>query len=136
MEKIIALILVFLLTFCVAPAMAENITIGAKVAEIDKYGQAQLDISKADFTRAGFDLGDIVTVTCGSYIGIEPGTEKFDLIAEKNILEMLYIMTDLEPGASLAETDLKAAAEIYLLNNGMGEKTLKQLEEKLSSRGL
>ena len=66
MEKIIALILVFLLTFCIAPALAENITIGAKVAEIDKYGQAQLDISKADFTGAGFDLGDIVTVTCGS----------------------------------------------------------------------
>ena len=69
MEKIIALILVFLLTFCIAPALAENITIGAKVAEIDKYGQAQLDISKADFTGAGFDLGDIVTVTCESYIG-------------------------------------------------------------------
>ena len=37
MEKIIALILVFLLTFCIAPALAENITIGAKVAEIDNY---------------------------------------------------------------------------------------------------
>lgn len=361
MEKIIALILVFLLTFCIAPALAENITIGAKVAEIDKYGQAQLDISKADFTGAGFDLGDIVTVTCGSYIGdmpvfdgyyadrgscmlrinpyedkislcinygnfsetagvgagdavtvamkdkggalatqelnalvysddradfasdavfanfrpvaegilyrsaspidnktnrahcadsliqeagvqtvlnmadtpedivayiaaddfdspyyghlfeagkvfalematdfasdafaegivkgfsflaegdtpylvhclegkdrtgfaimvlealmgwneeqivadymqtytnyygIEPGTEKFDLIAEKNILEMLRIMVDPEPGISLAETDLKAAAETCLLNSGMGEKTLKQLEAKLSS---
>ena len=45
MEKIIALILVFLLTFCIAPALAENITIGAKVAEIDKYGQAQLDLA-------------------------------------------------------------------------------------------
>ena len=71
--------------------------------------------------------------TYTNYYGIEPGTEKFDLIAEKNILEMLRIMADPEPGISPAETDLKAAAETCLLNSGMGEKTLKQLEAKLSS---
>ena len=71
-KKIITLILVLLLTLCIAPADAENITISTRVVGIDKYGQAQLDISKADFTGAGFDLGDIVTVTCGSYIGDMP----------------------------------------------------------------
>ena len=70
--------------------------------------------------------------TYTNYYGIEPGTEKFDLILEKNIREMLCIMADLEPGTSLAEIDLKAAAETYLLNNGMDEKILKQLEAKLS----
>ena len=49
-KKIITLILVFLLTLCIAPADAENITISTRVVGIDKYGQAQLDISKADFT--------------------------------------------------------------------------------------
>lgn len=70
--------------------------------------------------------------TYNNYYGIEPGTEKFDLILEKNIREMLCIMAGLEPGSSLAEIDLKAAAETYLLNNGMDAKLLKQLEAKLS----
>ena len=363
MKKLSALILVFLLILCIVPAMAEVPTVDAKVTRINKYGHAQLDITEAEFTRAGFDLGDIVTVTCGSYIGdmpvfngyyvdrgsfmlrvapnsgvislcvnygnfseaagigvgdavtivmkekggalatqevnalvysddradfasdevfanfrpvaegklyrsaspidnkanrahyadrliqdagvqtvmnmantpeeivvfiaakdfdspyyrdlfeagkvftlqmaidftseafaegivkgfsflaeedtpylvhclegkdrtgfaimvlealmgwneaqivadymqtytnyygLEPGTEKFDLIAEKNILEMLCIMADMEPGTSLAETDLKAAAETYLLSNGMEQEALKQLETKLSSDG-
>lgn len=44
-------------------------------------------------------------------------------------------MANLEPGTSLAETDLKAAAESYLLGNGMEQEALKQLETKLSSDG-
>ncbi len=70
--------------------------------------------------------------TYTNYYGIEPGTEKFDLILEKNIKEMLCILAGLEPGTSLAEIDIKAAAETYLLNNGMDAKLLKQLEAKLS----
>ena len=69
--------------------------------------------------------------TYTNYYGIEPGTEKFDLVLEKNIMEMLCIMAGLEPGTSLTEIDLKAAAETYLLNNGMDEILLKQLEAKL-----
>ena len=61
--------------------------------------------------------------TYTNYYGIEAGTEKFNLILEKNIMEMLCIMAGLEPGTSLAEIDLKAASETYLLNNGMDEKT-------------
>ena len=72
-------------------------------------------------------------LTYTNYYGIEPGTEKYDLIAEKNIMEMLRVMAELEPGTSLAESDLKAAAETYLLNNGMEEESLKQLEVKLTS---
>ena len=71
--------------------------------------------------------------TYTNYYGIEPGTEKFDLIVKNNIMEMLCIMADLEPGSSLAEVNLKAAAESYLLGYGMDEESLKQLEAKLTS---
>lgn len=71
--------------------------------------------------------------TYANYYGIEPGTGKYDLIAEKNILELLCIMAGLKPGTSLSEIDLKAAAETYLLNNGMEEEALMQLEAKLTS---
>ena len=69
--------------------------------------------------------------TYDNYYGIVPGTDKYDMIVEKNIEEMLCIVAGLEVGSSLAETDLKAAAEAYLLNHGMNEETLKQLEAKL-----
>ncbi len=72
MKKYIALILVSLLSLCMVPAVAETNSIGARIVGIDQYGQAQLDITEADFTRAGFDLGDIVTVTCGNYTGDMP----------------------------------------------------------------
>lgn len=72
MKKHIALILVLLLSLCMLPTMAEVPAIGAKVVEINEYGHARLDITEADFNRAGFDLGDIVTVTCGSYTGDMP----------------------------------------------------------------
>jgi hypothetical protein len=71
--------------------------------------------------------------TYDNYYGIRPGTDKYDMIVEKNIKEMLCIMAGLEAGSSLAETDLKAAAEAYLLNHGMNEETLKRLEAKLAS---
>jgi len=69
--------------------------------------------------------------TYDNYYGILPGTAKYDLIVEKNIQEMLCYVAGLESGSSLAETDLKAAAERYLLNHGMAEEALKQLESKL-----
>lgn len=69
--------------------------------------------------------------TYTNYYGIEPGTEKYDMIAEKNIREMLCIMAGLEYGTSLEDISLKAAAENYLISHGMDEDTLKLLEEKL-----
>lgn len=71
--------------------------------------------------------------TYTNYYDIEPGTDKYDLIVEKNIQEMLLFMTGLEADTSLAETDLQAAAEAYLVNNGMSEESLKRLEAKLTS---
>ena len=72
MKKLSALILVFLLTLGIVPAMAEAPAIDARVVRINEYGHANLDITEAEFARAGFELGDIVTVTCGSYLGDMP----------------------------------------------------------------
>lgn len=84
----------------------------------------------------GWSQAQIVTdymKTYDNYYGILPDTAKYDLIVEKNIQEMLYYVAGLETGASLAETDLKAAAEAYLLNHGMAEEALEQLEAKLTA---
>lgn len=84
----------------------------------------------------GWDEAQIVAdymVTYANYYGVEPGIEKYDIIVEKNIMEMPCIMAGPEPGTPLAETELKAAAEAYLLKNGMDKEALKKLEAKLTS---
>ena len=70
-----------------------------------------------------------------NYYGIEPGTKKYDTIAEKNVKEMMRSVAGLEKGASLEGTDLRKAAEAYLAGHGMAETTLKTLEEKLGRPG-
>ena len=72
MKKHVAHVLVFLLSLMMFSGMAEAAYIGAMITGIDTYGQAWLDITEADFHGAGFDLGDVVTVTCGSYTGDMP----------------------------------------------------------------
>ena len=76
---------------------------------------------------------DDYMLTYANYYGIEPGTDNYDLIVEKNIRPMLNLVTGTEQGTSLTDVGLKAAAEAYLLDNGMDEATLKQLEAKLTS---
>jgi len=72
MKRSIALVLVFLLSVMVYSGTAEVASIDARVVQINAYGQAKLDITEPDFTAAGFDLGDIVTVTFGSFTGDMP----------------------------------------------------------------
>jgi protein tyrosine/serine phosphatase len=71
--------------------------------------------------------------TYSNFYGIEPGTDRYDLIMEKNIEEMLRYMEALQTDTSTSETDLKTAAEAFLLENGMAEEALKRLEAKLAS---
>lgn len=66
-----------------------------------------------------------------NYYGIEAGTEKYDMIVEKNIKEMLRSVAGLETGASLDGVDLQFAAEAYLTRHGMAEETIKALEAKI-----
>ncbi len=72
MKKCLAIVIAFQLLFAMIPVMAEGITVQGNVAEIEKYGHAQLDITIEDFNDAGFELGDIVTVSAGSYTGDMP----------------------------------------------------------------
>ena len=72
MKKILSLALAFLLILAWATAMAEEIEVRGKVAEIEKHGHARLNITIEDFNNAGFVLGDVVTVTAGSFSGDMP----------------------------------------------------------------
>ncbi len=51
---------------------SDEVSMTGKVTEIEKYGHALLDITIADFENAGFALGDVVTVTAGTYSGDMP----------------------------------------------------------------
>lgn len=70
-------------------------------------------------------------ISYANYYGIEAGTDRYEMIAEKNIREMMRTVAGLEKGASLEDTDIQAAAEAYLLNHGMTEAALRTLQEKL-----
>ena len=73
--------------------------------------------------------------TYANYYGIGPGNVRYDMIVEKNIGDMLRIVTGQENGASLADVDLRAAAEHFLLDHGMTGEALGQLEAKLAADG-
>ncbi|MBR5010003.1 MAG: tyrosine-protein phosphatase, partial [Clostridia bacterium] len=66
-----------------------------------------------------------------NYYGVEEGTEKYGMIAQKNIMEMLWAVTGLEKGASLEGVDLAKAAEDYLLSHGMAAGAIEALKTKL-----
>ncbi len=72
MKRLLCSVLVVLLALGAYPAMAEAVSISCKVVRVNEYGHAKLDITEADFTGAGFALGDVVTVTGGSYTGDMP----------------------------------------------------------------
>ena len=72
MKKILSLLMCVMLLCALLPAGAEEISVTAKVAEIEQYGHAQLDITIEDFNNAGFELGDIITVKAGNYEGDMP----------------------------------------------------------------
>ena len=67
-----------------------------------------------------------------NYYHIEIGSDKYEMIAEKNIRDMLRTVAGLEKGASLADVDLQAAAEQYLLAHGMTPEALAALKAQLA----
>ena len=74
MKRILALVLVLVMALptalCFAEENAPSVT--GKVTEIEKYGHAVLDVTIEAFNGAGFALGDIVTVTAGTFTGDIP----------------------------------------------------------------
>ena len=63
-----------------------------------------------------------------NYYGVEPGSEKYQLISQKNVLEMLKEITGSPDPAS---QNLAAAAEAYLLAHGMRQEDVQALQVKL-----
>ena len=71
-------------------------------------------------------------VSYENYYGIEPDTEKYDMIIKKNIMKMLPIIAGTD---TLESADLAAATETWLIHSGMEPEAVKTLKEKLSSSG-
>ncbi|MBQ3762030.1 MAG: tyrosine-protein phosphatase [Clostridia bacterium] len=84
----------------------------------------------------GASLEEIVADYLQSYVNyykIDPEKEadKLDMIAEKNVLEMVRAVAGLSGKESLENVNLADAAESYLLSHGMDEAALVALVEKL-----
>ena len=67
-----------------------------------------------------------------NYYGVEPGTEKYQIIAEKNIVQMLKTIAGIPDDSSLEGIDLSKAAEEYLIKNGMTQTAIDNLKAHLS----
>ena len=83
---------------------------------------------------AGFDTDAIIAdymTTYVNYYGIEVGSEKYDMLAEKNIKEMMRTVAGLEKGADLEGIDWQAAGEQYLLSIGMDAEAVSRLKANL-----
>ena len=98
---------------------------------------------RAGFTSAllealmGAKLEDIVADYMTSYVNyyhIDPTADKdkYDLIAEGNVMEMLRAIAGLEKKGDLTGVDLAKAAESYLTAHGMTAEDLTALKANLS----
>jgi Uncharacterized conserved protein len=72
MKKWLAMAVVVLMALPACAWADEAPSVTGTVTEVEKYGHARLDITFEDFEAAGFALGDIVTVTAGTYMGDMP----------------------------------------------------------------
>ena len=68
-----------------------------------------------------------------NYYGIDPvaDADKYSMIAEKNVVDMLRTVCGLQKDASFKGVDLSAGAEAYLLNHGMTVEAIAALKAKL-----
>ncbi len=80
----------------------------------------------------GADIDEITEDYMQSFVNyykVEPDTHKYELIIEKNLMEMLKEVTGSD---TPEEEDLQEAAEQYLIGCGMEEEAIERLQEKLS----
>ena len=83
---------------------------------------------------AGFSADEIIAdymLSYTNYYRVEEGTEKYDMIAEKNIKEMMLTVAGLKKGTDLRNIDWKTAGERYLTAHGMSVDAIAMLEAKL-----
>lgn len=70
-------------------------------------------------------------ISYDNYYGVKPGSEKYEMIADNNIDGMMRTVAGLDEGAPLEGTDMKAAAESYLMDHGMSRDAIDTLRAKL-----
>ena len=83
---------------------------------------------------AGRSYEEVVSdymVTYHNYYGVEPGTEKYDAIANSNIIKTLKTAYGVE---ELENADLNQEAEEYILQIGLTKQELSQLKSNLGIR--
>lgn len=85
----------------------------------------------------GTDLEEITNDHMTSYanyynLTVGKDAEKYERVINKNLMEMLYVVTGLERGTSLEGVDLATAAKQYLISHGMEEDAIETLKENLS----
>jgi len=68
-----------------------------------------------------------------NYYGVDAAeeTEKYNMIVEKNAIEMLKVIAGVETADALADADLAKGAENYLLKNGMAAEAIEALKANL-----
>lgn len=68
-----------------------------------------------------------------NYYGVDAVEEadKYNMIVEKNAVEMLKVIAGVETAEALKEADLAKGAEAYLLNNGMAAEAIEALKANL-----
>ena len=84
---------------------------------------------------SGFSSESVIEDYMRSYVNafhIDPGSEKYDVIVDKNIEDMMLMIAGLQEGGSLEGIDWKPLAEGYLLSHGMSEAALSALEAKIA----
>ena len=84
----------------------------------------------------GASLDEIVADYMTSYVNyyhVEAGSERYNRIAESNILSTLRTLAGLEEGADLASAGLQAAAAAYLTDTvGLSAQQVEDLQALLS----
>lgn len=84
----------------------------------------------------GVGLQDIIAdymLSYQNYYDISASTDenKYQLILENNLMEMLRFVTEVDEGESFDNIDLSLAAENWLLSRGMDDDALKALKQNL-----
>jgi hypothetical protein len=70
-------------------------------------------------------------VTYYNYYGVEPGTDKYDAIAESNIIKSLQNAFNVE---DMKTADLAAEAEDYIRSIGLNDRQIAQLRLNLTGK--
>ena len=94
----------------------------------DRCGFASMVLEALMGATADEIIADYM-VSYENYYGLEPGTDKYDMVISKNIMLMLPIIAGTD---DLESVDLAAATEAYLLKHGMDPDSLAALKDKLS----